>query len=387
MATVRVEVDPAYEVRVGTGLLAQLGEMTRLAAGGERAFVLFDRGVPTPLKKAGVASLEKAGFACTSFGFEPSERVKTMASLAPVLRAMAMSRHERGDPVVVIGGGVTGDLGGFASAIYRRGTPVVQCPTTLLAMVDASVGGKTGVNLELELGAAGAEGELLKNFVGAFHQPRLVVADVQALRSLDPRVFRCGLAECIKHAMIGAEAGDQELASWFEGALDQILTQREDALIELVERNVRVKSAIVAGDVQERKADGGRALLNLGHTFGHAIETIPHLSPTCKDGDADAPLMHGEAVGLGLIASATVSRRLGLLTSDGPGEIVERCGLPTRVAGLPEDEEVLGRMGHDKKVLGGKLRLVLPTDGASAVVRDDVPADAIVEGLGAIRAG
>jgi len=374
---VRVGVEPPYEVQIGGGLLGGLGDMVRGVAPGGKAFVVTDSGVPDSVIQTAAGSLGEAGFKTTTFEFSPTESAKSIAWVEKSLSAMAESLHERGDPVVVIGGGIAGDLGGFASAIYRRGTPVIQCPTTLLAMVDASVGGKTGVNLA-------SSGGLLKNFVGAFHQPKLVVADVETLASLEPRVFRCGLAECVKHAMIAGGVGDAGLGAWIDAHLNDIL-DRGEALSELVERNVRIKASIVADDAREEKVDGGRARLNLGHTFGHAMETIPELAP---EGEP-APLMHGEAVGLGLVCAATVSCELGLLEAsrrDALLATLERIGLPTRVRGLPSADDLITRMGHDKKVRGGRLRLVLPTGGASATIRDDVPGSAIRSAFDAIRA-
>jgi 3-dehydroquinate synthase len=245
-------------------------------------------------------------------------------------------------------------------------------------MVDASVGGKTGVNLRA--------GDMLhKNFVGAFHQPRLVVASVDTLASLDDRQFRAGLAECIKHTMVGGDI-DPELGRWTADHLDRVLARDEGALIELIARNVAVKAAIVAGDERETAETGGRALLNLGHTFAHAIETIDTLSP---DGVAShAPLLHGEAVALGLVAASATASAMGRVD---PGFVVAaealigRAGLPTRVAGLPPTDTLLARMAHDKKAIGGVQRLVLPAaPGRAGTVRTP-PRDAVSRGIERIR--
>jgi 3-dehydroquinate synthase len=248
-------------------------------------------------------------------------------------------------------------------------------------MVDASVGGKTGVNL-----AAGG-GDLHKNMVGAFHQPRAVIADVDVLRSLPERFFRAGLAECVKHAMIGADWGDPGLVDWTASARARIAAHDTGTLIELVSRNVRIKATVVGRDEREEDQSGGRALLNLGHTFAHAIEPLPGLSP---DGNpAHAPLQHGEAVALGLVAAARGAVALGKCPADLADRTVALLndfGLPTRVRGLPPADQVLARMHHDKKVLGGRLRLILPTAPGRAAVIADPPQAAVITAIDAIRA-
>ncbi len=278
---------------------------------------------------------------------------------------------------------MVGDLAGFAAATYRRGVPVIQCPTTLLAMVDASVGGKTGVNLDLGTSEAP---DLKKNAVGAFHQPSLVLADTDSLGSLAPRHLRAGLAECIKHGMIAADAGDPGLLAWIGKNLNGLLGLDRALVTELVTRNVAVKARIVAGDEREENSSGGRAILNLGHTFGHAIETLPGLSPDRNM--ANAPLLHGEAVALGLVAAAACSAKLGLCPLgllDQVGDLLTRAGLPTKVAGLPSDEAIITLMGHDKKAMGGAMRLVLPVGGGRAMVVANPAREGVAAGLAAIR--
>ncbi|MEC9372216.1 MAG: 3-dehydroquinate synthase family protein, partial [Planctomycetota bacterium] len=317
-----------------------------------------------------------------------TERRKSLATAEHLLRCVAETRHERRDPIVALGGGVVGDVAGFVAATYQRGCPVVQCPTTLLSMVDASVGGKTGVNLEVEK-AHRRGGTLLKNFVGAFWQPSLVLADVRSLQSLDARHVRCGIAECIKHGMIARGVGaTEDLFEWTASMLPSIVEQDEDVLVDLVARNVAVKARVVVGDEREEAASsaGGRALLNLGHTFGHAIEPLAGLSPTGKE--TDAPLLHGEAVGLGLVAASACAAELGMVEGEYAELVratVEAAGLPVRVKGLPSDEDLIAAMGHDKKVRGGKLRLVLPCGDGEARVVDDPDERAVRAGIGAIR--
>jgi 3-dehydroquinate synthetase len=259
-------------------------------------------------------------------------------------------------------------------------------------MVDASVGGKTGVNLAIpsrQPSNPSASPTLLKNMVGAFWQPRAVLADIDTLASLPPRIFRAGLAECIKHAMLSAGLpaphADPDLLDWTESAFPRILAQDAAALTELISRNVRTKAAIVARDEREEDDSGGRALLNLGHTFAHAIETISHLSPDTNP--AHAPLQHGEAVALGLIAAASTAAAAQLAPADLPARItrlIAAAGLPTRVGNLPPPDEIVARMAHDKKTLAGRLRLILPTAPGHAAVFTDPALQAIQSGIRAI---
>jgi len=227
-------------------------------------------------------------------------------------------------------------------------------------MVDAAVGGKTAVNLAM---GEGSLADLKKNLIGAFHQPSVVLADVSTLTTLPPRILHSGLAECIKHGMLGHHGGDPGLFPWLESVLDQIMAYEPAALAELVSRNVAIKAHIVRGDEREEAEDevGGRALLNLGHTFAHAIETISHLTP---DGQLkNAPLQHGEAVALGLVAACATSQALGLVDAAFLArirELIRRAGLPTAIAGLPTPAEFIARMMHDKKVSAGRLRLIIP---------------------------
>lgn len=352
--------DRSYAVVVGKGVLADLGPrvlraLDRSAKGAGKAFIVVDSGVPSGLVRTVQKSLRGSGFDVEGCVFTPTEQDKSLPTLQQVLSGLTACRIERRDVVVALGGGITGDLAGFAAASYRRGIAVVQCPTTLLAMVDASVGGKTGVNIE-------AGGSLRKNMIGAFHQPRLVVADIDALKSLAPREYRCGLAEILKHGMLGAGLGDPSL---FE-ATRKTLAGKADpgAMVKLIARNVALKAKVVEGDEREEApaSKGGRALLNLGHTFAHALESLKavRLEGMKKPG----PIMHGEAVGLGLVAASVAAFVLGLCDNVLPArveEAVQAAGLPVRVWGLPSSEMMIELMGHDKKVAGGKLRLVLPT--------------------------
>lgn len=376
----------SYEVIVGEAIRSELDTAIRAALPDAKRAVLFaDAGIPAGTLVEGVAvSLGRAGLIVhhvQDTTFAPSEEHKSLGTVETMLAVMSAARLDRNDVAVVVGGGVLGDLSGFAAATYRRGIRWINIPSTLLAMVDASVGGKTGVNLRVC-------GSLKKNMVGAFWQPSLVAADVDLLRTLDERQFRAGLAECIKHGMLAADFGDAGLGSWTSSNLPGIMKRDPATLIELIARNIAVKASVIGSDEREeaRDADGGRALLNLGHTFGHAIETLPGLSP---DGDpAHAPLHHGEAVALGLVAAAATAEKLGLApggTLDQTRAAIIAAGLPASVPGLPPTTELIGLMMHDKKVAQGQLRLVLPAgDGRCRVVADP-PNDAVEAGWSAIR--
>lgn len=409
----------SYDVVVGAGVLDELGARLARATGARAVLAVADDELPLGVLETAGQSLRAAGLRVVWCQARASEREKSIATAARLLREAAAARLERGDAIVALGGGVVGDVAGFAASIYRRGVAVVQCPTTLLSMVDASVGGKTGVNLVLGVSAGtdsaphaeegagesrheddSAADRLLKNMVGTFHQPRLVLADVRTLATLPARHMRSGLAECIKHAMLGADFGDDAMLAAIESAGALIGSGRADeaTLADLVARNVAIKASVVSADEFERGSAGraggdppsgnaGREALNLGHTFGHALEAMEHLTP---DGDAaSAPLQHGEAVALGLIAAAATAEAIGQIPP-GAAErvrgIVELVGLPSRVAGLPDDDAVIAAMMDDKKVQDGRLRLVLPWRELGRVrIADGPTAPSIAAGLAAIR--
>jgi len=323
-----------YDVLIEPGSLDRLGEAVRARAPHAECALFCDGAVAGTLGVRAQSALERAGYRVTVGRLEPGEQWKTLDAVRDLYDVLLGARLERRAPVIALGGGVTGDTVGFAAATYLRGVPFVQCPTTLLAMVDSSVGGKVGVNVP--------QG---KNLVGAFHQPVVVVVDPLALTTLPTRELRCGLAECIKHGAIR----DAGLLDFIEREHASLLACDPDALTELVQRNVAIKAAVVMADERE---SGVRAHLNFGHTFAHAIEA------TVGYGE----LLHGEAVGLGMIAASVLARRLGVCGDEVPRrlrELVASVGLPT-VASLPSDERLLEAMSLDKKVAGGRLRFVLP---------------------------
>jgi 3-dehydroquinate synthase len=275
------------------------------------------------------------------------EAHKTLANAARLVDVLVANRFGRDCAVLALGGGVVGDLAGFAAACYQRGVTFVQLPTTLLAQVDSAVGGKTGVN------HPGG-----KNLIGAFHQPALVVTDTATLATLPPRELRAGLAEVIKYGLIG----DPALFEWLEGHLEELLAGDAAALAHVIRRSCELKAAIVGRDEREQ---GERALLNLGHTFGHAAESAT----------AYREWLHGEAVGAGLVMAASMSADCGLLPrsqSERVRHLIERTGLPTHIASATP-EAAFDHMRIDKKVLGGRVRLVLLKGIGQAFVSADYP--------------
>jgi 3-dehydroquinate synthase len=283
------------------------------------------------------------------------EAHKTLANSARVIDVLVANRFGRDCALLALGGGVVGDLAGFAAACYQRGVAFVQVPTTLLAQVDSAVGGKTGVN------HPGG-----KNLIGAFHQPTLVVSDTRTLATLPLRELRAGLAEVIKYALIC----DAALFDWLEAHLDALLAGEPGALAHVIKRSCEIKAAIVGRDEREH---GERALLNLGHTFGHAAESAT----------AYRQWLHGEAVGAGLVMAAAMSVECGLLEATAGQRVqrlVERAGLPTRIAAV-SPQAALEHMRIDKKVLGGRLRLILLRRIGEALVSADYPPAALTHTL------
>jgi 3-dehydroquinate synthase len=409
---VPVDLGPrSYSATIGRGVLGPALRGTLIACATPRAdptdrvtplgpvrrcLIVLDTGVPATLLDAAIDALHTQGISPHAHPLTPTEHDKSLASLASVLESAARAGLERNDLILALGGGIVGDLAGFAAASYRRGIRFIQCPTTLLSMVDASVGGKTGVNLLVP--DASGHAALLKNMVGAFWQPAAVIADTAALDALPDRHLRAGLAECVKHALIarsipGPTPSSDPLVG-LRSTIARVLARDPAAAAELVAHNVALKARVVAGDERELAPSkaGGRALLNLGHTFAHAIETLPGLSPDPSRPDL-APLHHGEAVGLGLVAAAAAAACLGMLPAALAAEVTElvaACGLPTRVRGLAPTAEVAARMAHDKKASGGVLRLVLPdaSDGSGlgrARVVEGPPPHAVAAGIDAIR--
>ncbi len=349
--TVAVNLQPKpYEIHVQPGILHDVGMLlTRLSPAKKVCFITDEHVGPqyaAPLS----SSLINAGIQPIMAVLPSGEDHKNLASLLPVYDQFLSSRIERGTPVIALGGGIVGDMAGFLAATILRGVPLVQVPTTLLAMVDASVGGKTGVNA-----TAG------KNLIGAFHQPIAVLIDPTVLKSLPARELRSGLAECIKHEIIRDADGFVSLEHNIQKALNLDI----EFLTALIAHNVAIKAKVVEADPFER---GERAHLNFGHTFGHAIESVNNYEYS-----------HGECVALGMTAAVNLAESLGMIDAVAQRRIVqliEAADLPA--GGLKVDtEKVVDAMFFDKKVEGGKLRLILPTKIGAVTIRDDVPIEQV----------
>jgi len=360
MARVPVELPHhRYEVVIEPGALSRVGELVHAVAPHADAALLGDTAVFAHYGAGVAASLEKSGYRVVSHGVALGEANKHLDTVRGLYDVLLDERLERKAPVIALGGGVAGDTVGFVAATYLRGVPFVQVPTTLLAMVDSSVGGKTGVNVP--------QG---KNLVGAFHQPVVVVADPDVLGTLSDRELRCGLAECVKHGVIR----DASLLDFIETNAAGLLAREPELLVELVRRNVEIKAAVVVED--EREA-GVRAHLNFGHTFGHALEVT----------GGYGVLLHGEAVGLGMVAAARTAACMGVCDDEVPRRIesaLAAIGLATR-ASIESDETLGAAMKLDKKVQGAKVRFVLPNALGRVEIRDDVESQAIAAGWQAIR--
>ncbi|HWX50302.1 MAG TPA: 3-dehydroquinate synthase [Roseomonas sp.] len=344
----------SYEVVVGEDLLARAGGLIAPALPARRVAVISDASVAALHLPALRAGLDAAGIEIrASLTVPPGEASKSLATFGAVLEDLLAAGVDRNTAVVALGGGVVGDLAGFVAATALRGLPFVQVPTTLLAQVDSSVGGKTGINLK-----AG------KNLAGAFHQPRIVLADTGVLSTLPARELRAGYAEVAKHGLLQGPLWD-----WCEAEGAKAVAGDAAALRHAVLESCRLKSAVVAADEREESAEGGRALLNLGHTFGHAVEA---------ECGYDGTLLHGEAVALGLGLAARLSARLGLCDAALPERVethLAAVGLPARLADLPRRFTVgalMARMRKDKKVRDGRLRFVLLHGPGQAFTKGDV---------------
>jgi 3-dehydroquinate synthase len=347
----------AYDVVIGHGLIAEAGARIAPLLKRARIAVVSDTTVAGLHGEALRASLAAAGIAAEFIAIAPGEASKSFAGLADLSDRLLALELDRGDLIVAFGGGVVGDLAGFAAAIYKRGIDFVQIPTTLLAQVDSSVGGKTAIDTPRG-----------KNLIGAFHQPRLVLADLDVLGTLPPRERRAGYAEVIKYGLLG----DFGFFEWLELHGPEVIAGDSGALIHAVARSVEMKAEIVAED--EREA-GRRALLNLGHTFGHALEA--------EVGFGDG-LLHGEAVAVGCAQAFRFSAAQGLVSAQDAqraDRAIAAVGLPTRidqVAGGPfAADRLVGHMAQDKKAEGGRLTLVLARGLGETFVAKDVDAGAL----------
>lgn len=357
--TVHVNLgERSYDVRIGAGLIDGAGAALAPLLRRPRVAILTDETVAGLHLARLEAALAASGIASAALALPAGEGTKGWPGFTRAVEWLLDQKVERRDIVIAFGGGVIGDLGGFAAAVLRRGVRFVQIPTTLLAQVDSSVGGKTGINT--------AQG---KNLVGAFHQPSLVLADIDVLGTLTPRDFLAGYGEVVKYGLLG----DAAFFDWLEGngpalaAGDRTLRQRA------VLRSVQMKAEIVERDETE---EGDRALLNLGHTFCHALEKATGYSDR---------LLHGEGVAIGCALAFALSQRLGLCSQEAPSRVrahLRAMGMKVDLADIPGDlpdaETLLGFMAQDKKVMDGRLRFILARDIGQAFVADDVPGEAVL---------
>jgi 3-dehydroquinate synthase len=334
----------SYPIVIGASLLADAAILLPFLPAPRIALVtnttvhpLYGDALATTLRQQGVDVL--------SICLPDGEQFKDWPALNQIFDALLEHASDRKTTLIALGGGVIGDITGFAAATYQRGVPFIQIPTTLLALVDSSVGGKTAINH--------ARG---KNMIGAFYQPQLVLADTDTLKTLPDREYRSGLAEVIKYG-IGLDA---TFCDWLEANTDALNRRDSTALSYAIKRSCEIKAEIVAADERETAKEGGRALLNLGHTFGHAIETALGYGVW----------LHGEAVACGMVLAAQLSRQLGILDTAAESRaiaLIASAGLPTRMPAIASDV-MLSHMGRDKKNEGGSIRLILLTSiGASRV--------------------
>jgi 3-dehydroquinate synthase len=347
-----------YDITIQPGLLARVGEFVARLGKSKRAGIVTDSHVGPHYASIVAESLRSGGIEPILATLPAGEDHKTLADLSGVYDTLLSARVERSTPILALGGGVVGDMTGFVAATVLRGVPFVQIPTTLLAMVDASVGGKTGINH-----AVG------KNLIGAFHQPIAVLIDPAVLKTLPERELRGGLAECIKHDIIRDAEGFGRL----EREIGRALQLDLDYLAQLVAHNVAIKARVVEADPFEH---GERAHLNFGHTFGHAIETISRYEYS-----------HGECVALGMTAAARLAVDLGMLDDASCRRIVgviEQAKLPVRGLELPT-KAIVDAMIFDKKVRGGRVRFVLPDRIGHVVIRDDVAPERVARAVDSLR--
>ena len=325
----------SYSIQIGTGILPRLGQECAQLGLGRRAAIITDAHVAPLYAERTQASLKDAGFEPILITAPTGEKAKSLKTVQACYDQLAAHRLERKSFVVALGGGVVGDLAGFVAATYLRGIPFIQVPTTLLAQVDSSVGGKVGVNLKSG-----------KNLVGAFHQPRLVMCDLETLSTLPERELRAGLAEVIKYGIIY----DAPFFASLEAGMEGLLRYQLDLLANVIQRSCEIKAEVVSQDETE---GGLRAILNFGHTIGHGLEAISHYGR----------YLHGEAIAIGQVAAACLSRRLLGLSEEEVGRVrrlFQRAGLPIKVRLSPARlEELLAAMRLDKKVSGGEIQFVL----------------------------
>lgn len=359
---VRVDLgDRSYDILIGPGLIAAAGSEIASRLKGRKVAVITDENVAPRYLDQLMASLKDRDIEGVSLVLPAGEKTKSFEHLIPVCETVLGARIERNDAVIALGGGVIGDLTGFAAGIVRRGSRFIQIPTSLLAQVDSSVGGKTGIN--------SPHG---KNLIGVFHQPDLVLADTDVLDTLSPREFRAGYAEVAKYGLIDKP----DFFAWLEKNWQAVFSGGV-ARIEAIAVSCQAKADVVAADERE---NGQRALLNLGHTFGHALEAATEYDST--------RLVHGEGVAIGMVLAHQFSTRMNLASADDATRVeahLRAVGLPTRMSEipgrLPPAERLMDAIAQDKKVKGGKLTFILTRGIGQSFVADDVPSSEVLSFL------
>jgi 3-dehydroquinate synthase len=366
--------DFRYSALVGHGLMARAGELARKVVSGNRCAIIADETSAGLFGDRVCKSFSSENFLPRLIRIPAGEKSKSLAQVEKICEQMIAAELDRSSFVVGLGGGVIGDISGFVAAIFQRGIPHIQIPTTLLAMVDSSIGGKTGVNLE-----AG------KNLIGAIHHPALIIADVDALESLPRQELRQGYAEIIKHAIIRDAEMFQMLSSraQVEGSRcvtlklslrDPSTVARDDGFVSLIRRNIAIKARIVSADARE--ISGERALLNFGHTVGHAIERA-----------TDFKIPHGDCISIGIVAACAISMKRDGLSSQERDDVVsllKQFELPTQLPAGVDREGIAATVARDKKFLGGKIRFVITPRIGQAHVSNDVTMEDIREAIAAL---
>jgi 3-dehydroquinate synthase len=340
-----------YDIHIGTGVLAEIGTHAAALTSGRHAFLISHPALADLYGASVVASLQAAGFKVSTYLVPEGEQSKTLSSASQLFTHLIQSGADRQSLVCALGGGVIGDLSGFVAATYMRGIPLLQIPTSLLAMVDSSVGDKTAVNHELG-----------KNLIGAFYPPHAVFTDITLLQSLPEREYLCGLSEVVKAGVIA----DADLFTFIEDNVAAVQDRQQQVLVKLIERAITVKVDVVQQDPTER---GLRAILNFGHTIGHALEAVTSYTR----------YSHGEAVAIGMALVASLSERLGYCPAQARQRLVgllRAMHLPVTYEGIAT-EQLLDAMSHDKKAVQGTARFVLMQDIGSVVFNQTVPFDAI----------
>ena len=335
----------SYEIHIGSGILIQTGHQLKENGFTGNLVIITNPIVKRLYGDTLKENLARDGFRVITLQVPDGEEQKSLEVAGRLYNELTNSYAERTTPILALGGGVIGDLAGFVAATYLRGVPLIQIPTTLLAQVDSSIGGKVAID----------HGQL-KNKIGAFYQPKLVITDIATLKTLDTKTLIDGLAEVIKYAVIR----DKELLTYIEGNLDKIKSLDDRALEEIVFRSAKIKAEIVEKDEKDL---GLRAILNYGHTVGHAIESA-----------SDFKVEHGKAVAIGMLAAAKISNRMGILDKNELlrlKSLIERAGLPTKIPNL-KVKEIIQAIKHDKKILRGKLRFILLKSLGSVFITDEV---------------